>query len=178
MAESWFSLSRKDQAEALEVASASTGRAPHLLEKDIWVVWALAAIYACSFAEKLTFKGGTSLSKVYKIIDRFSEDIDLTYDIRELVPNLLEAGNPLPINASQAKKMTDAVRRELPEWIQQTVKPELDLALNTQGLEAQFSRGYALGDERRKNVLGKSDCSARLLPTSQAEGATLLKALV
>ena len=74
--------------------------------------------------------------------------------------------------------MTDAVRRELPEWIQQTVKPELDLALNTQGLEAQFSRGYAIGDERRKNVLGKSDCSARLLPTSQAEGATLLKALV
>jgi hypothetical protein len=138
LAESWFSLSRKDQAEALEVASASTGRAPHLLEKDIWVVWALAAIYACSFAEKLTFKGGTSLSKVYKIIDRFSEDIDLTYDIRELVPNLLEAGNPLPIKASQAKKMTDAVRRELPEWIQQTVKPELDLALNAQGLEAQF----------------------------------------
>ena len=37
MAESWFSLSRADQAEALEVAAAQTARPPHLLEKDIWV---------------------------------------------------------------------------------------------------------------------------------------------
>jgi hypothetical protein len=82
MAELWFSLSRSDQAEALEVAAARTGRPAHLLEKDIWVVWALSAIYSSSLASKLTFKGGTSLSKVYKIIDRFSEDLDLTYDTR------------------------------------------------------------------------------------------------
>jgi len=43
-------------------------------------------------ASKLTFKGGTSLSKVYHIIDRFSEDVDLTYDIREL-RGLLDAFN-------------------------------------------------------------------------------------
>ena len=92
MSESWFALSRADQAEALEVAAGRTGRPAHLLEKDIWVVWALSAIYASPLAEKLTFKGGTSLSKVYKIIDRFSEDIDLTYDIRELVPDLLQGG--------------------------------------------------------------------------------------
>ena len=49
----------------------------------------------------MTFKGGTSLSKVYKVIDRFSEDIDLTYDIRELVPDLLRDGNPIPASASQ-----------------------------------------------------------------------------
>ena len=36
MAEPWFALSRADQAEALEVAAAATGRPPHLLEKDIW----------------------------------------------------------------------------------------------------------------------------------------------
>lgn len=83
MSESWFALSGADQAEALEVAAGRTGRPAHLLEKDIWVVWALSAIYGTTLAEKLTFKGGTSLSKVYKIIDRFSEDIDLTYDIRE-----------------------------------------------------------------------------------------------
>ena len=68
MPESWFALSREDQAEALEVAAASTGRAPHLLEKDTWVVWTLSAIYESALAERLTFKGGTSLSKVYKII--------------------------------------------------------------------------------------------------------------
>jgi predicted nucleotidyltransferase component of viral defense system len=82
MAELWFSLSRGDQAEALEVAAARTGRPAHLLEKDIWVVWVLSAIYSSSLASKLTFKGGTSLSKVYQIIDRFSEDLDLTYAIK------------------------------------------------------------------------------------------------
>lgn len=65
MAESWFSLSREDQAEALEFAAARTGRPAHLLEKDIWVVWVLSAIYESDLASKLTFKGGTSLSKVY-----------------------------------------------------------------------------------------------------------------
>jgi predicted nucleotidyltransferase component of viral defense system len=92
MAESWFSLSRDDQAEALEYEAARIGRPAHLLEKDIWVVWALSAIYESTLASKLTFKGGTSLSKVYHIIDRFSEDVDLTYDIREL-RGLLDAFN-------------------------------------------------------------------------------------
>lgn len=114
MAEPWFALSRADQAEALEVAAGATGRPPHLLEKDIWVVWTLSAIYTSALAEKLTFKGGTSLSKVYKIIDRFSEDVDLTYDIREVVPDLLRESNPIPASSSQAKKITDAVRDRLP----------------------------------------------------------------
>jgi hypothetical protein len=104
VAEPWFSLSRADRAEALEVAAAATGRPPHLLEKDIWVVWTLSAIYTSALAEKLTFKGGTSLSKVYKIIDRFSEDVDLTYDIREVVPDLLRDGNPIPPLQARAKK--------------------------------------------------------------------------
>ena len=95
MAESWFTLSRQDQAEALEVAAGRSGRPAHLLEKDIWVVWALSAIYGSPIADTLTFKGGTSLSKVFRVIDRFSEDIDLTYDIRALVPDLLREGNPL-----------------------------------------------------------------------------------
>jgi predicted nucleotidyltransferase component of viral defense system len=104
MAESWFSLSRDDQVEALEFAAARTGRPAHLLEKDIWVVWVLSAIYESDLASKLTFKGGTSLSKVYRIIDRFSEDVDLTYDIRELAADLLKQGNPIPDSASQEKR--------------------------------------------------------------------------
>ena len=108
MAEPWFSLSRDDQAEALEYASDRTKRPAHLLEKDIWVVWTLSAIYASPLADKLTFKGGTSLSKVYRIIDRFSEDIDLTYDIRELAADLLKQGNPIPESSSQEKKIRSA----------------------------------------------------------------------
>lgn len=150
MAESWFGLSREDQAEALEVAAGRSGRPAHLLEKDIWVVWALSAIYGSPLAGTLTFKGGTSLSKVYKIIDRFSEDIDLTYDIRELVPDLLRDGNPIPASSSQEKKITSAVRSHLPEWIKGTVQPILETALAASGLQAMLSLA---GDNNDKLII-------------------------
>lgn len=139
MAESWFSLSREDQVEALEFAAARTGRPAHLLEKDIWVVWVLAAIYESDLASKLTFKGGTSLSKVYRIIDRFSEDVDLTYDIRELAADLLKQGNPIPDSASQEKKISSAVRHRLPDWIEATVRPVIAAALAKDGLDASLT---------------------------------------
>ena len=139
MPESWFELSSADQSEALEVAAGRSGRPAHLLEKDIWVVWALSAIYDSPLGDSLTFKGGTSLSKVYKVIDRFSEDIDLTYDIRELVSDLLRDGNPIPASASQEKKITSAVRSRLPQWIEQTVHPVIEHALVASGLQAELS---------------------------------------
>ena len=136
LAESWFGLGRKDQAEALEFAAGRCGRPAHLLEKDIWIVWALSAICRSPLAGKLTFKGGTSLSKVYKIIDRFSEDIDLTYDVRELVPDLLPKGNPIPVSSSQEKKITSAVRLRLPIWIESTLKPVIEAALAERNTQA------------------------------------------
>lgn len=134
MADTWFALSVADQAEALEVASGRSGRPAHLLEKDIWVVWALGVIYRSQLANTLTFKGGTSLSKVYKVIDRFSEDIDLTYDIRDLVPDLLQAGEPIPVSSSQEKKISSAVRGRLPQWIAETVQPLFEEAREAAGL--------------------------------------------
>lgn len=84
MAEYFFDLSKKDQREALEYDRAETSRPAHVLEKDVWVVWTLRALFESPRVADLTFKGGTSLSKAFKVIDRFSEDIDLTYDIRKL----------------------------------------------------------------------------------------------
>lgn len=150
MTESWFGLSPADQAEALEVGAGRSGRPAHLLEKDIWVVWALSAIYGSPLAGSLTFKGGTSLSKVYKIIDRFSEDIDLTYDIRALVPDLLRDGNPIPVTPSQEKKISGAVRARLPDWIQGTIQPILEKAMVADGLQATLS---IAGKDRDKLVI-------------------------
>ena len=78
----FFHLSTAERLEALDFAADTSGRLPHLLEKDIWVVWALQHLFAGPYAEHLVFKGGTSLSKAYGVIRRFSEDVDLTYDIR------------------------------------------------------------------------------------------------
>jgi hypothetical protein len=110
----------------------------------------LSAIYESALAEKLTFKGGTSLSKVYKIIDRFSEDVDLTYDIREVVPDLLRNGNPIPASSSQAKKITDTVRDRLPDWIKNTVQPILESAIQRDGVQATLSLA---GKENEKLIL-------------------------
>lgn len=50
-----------------------------IIEKDFWVVWTLERLFSLEeLKTHLTFKGGTSLSKVYGLIDRFSEDIDVS----------------------------------------------------------------------------------------------------
>ncbi len=101
----FFSLSREDQREALLVASDRSGRPLHLLEKDVWVVWALRHLFAGSHARHLVFKGGTSLSKAHGIIRRFSEDVDLTYDIRAIAPDLIEkAEAPWPKTRSSQQQ--------------------------------------------------------------------------
>ena len=79
MAEYFLSLEHKDRKEILDVAALKTGRSAHLLEKDVWVVWVLSVLFSSSLSKDLIFKGGTSLSKAYQVIDRFSEDIDLNH---------------------------------------------------------------------------------------------------
>jgi hypothetical protein len=51
---------------------------PVLLEKDLWVSWLLGVLFNSEFADSFVFKGETSLSKVFGVIDRFSEDIDMS----------------------------------------------------------------------------------------------------
>ena len=50
------------------------------IEKDWWVVQTLSALFSTEYADKLVFKGGTSLSKSWNLIERFSEDVDLVLD--------------------------------------------------------------------------------------------------
>lgn len=138
MAESYFSLSDTDRAEVLEVGRARTGRPAHLLEKDVWVVWTLGTLFGSSVGTDLTFKGGTSLSKAYRIIDRFSEDLDLTYDIRKLIADLTGGEEFLPSSRSQASKWTKAVRDRLPEWIASAVQPVIQDALERAKLGAKL----------------------------------------
>ena len=101
----YFTLPREDQHEALLVAAERSGRPLHLLEKDVWVVWALQHLFTGPHAQHPVFKGGTSLSKAYGVIKRFSEDVDLTYDIRAIAPDLIEkADSPWPTSRRQEKK--------------------------------------------------------------------------
>lgn len=150
MAEDFLRLSHDDQREVLEIVREKTQRPTLLLEKDVWVVWTLGALFDSALAADLTFKGGTSLSKAYKIIDRFSEDIDLTCDIRKLIPDLMGGDDFLPSSRSQAGRWTRAVRERLPEWIAKNVRPVLEAALARDQLQARLGVG---GEEDDKLLL-------------------------
>lgn len=134
----FFELPREDQREALLVAAERSGRPLHLLEKDVWVVWALRHLFTGPHAQHLVFKGGTSLSKAYGVIRRFSEDVDLTYDIRAIAPDLIEkADSPWPTSRSQEKKWSKAIRQRLAELVSGSLAPELAAALTEQELPAK-----------------------------------------
>lgn len=62
----------------IEQAAVRRNISPVVLEKDFWVCWLLGILFKSQFAGSLVFKGGTSLSKVFGVIERFSEDIDLS----------------------------------------------------------------------------------------------------
>lgn len=85
-----------------------------VVEKDFWVCWMLKNLFNSSLREKIIFKGGTSLSKIFKLISRYSEDIDLILNWQEN-----PVGNPMEkrSHSRQAK-----FNEELDFWGQQHIK--------------------------------------------------------
>ena len=75
---------KKDFLDAVTGASEKLGIREVYIEKDYWVTFILKNLSRSEYVDKVVFKGGTSLSKAYHVIDRFSEDVDLA---------LLLAGN-------------------------------------------------------------------------------------
>ncbi len=81
---------------------------PIFVEKDYWVTYALYTIFNDAIGSETVFKGGTALSKCYKMIDRFSEDIDLVVLRREG-----ESDNQLKTKIKTISKVVSAVLPEL-----------------------------------------------------------------
>lgn len=135
MAEAFLALSRAEQRDALGVAASASGRPLQVLEKDVWVVATLNALFHAPFGDHLVFKGGTSLSKAFGAIRRFSEDVDVTYDIRNLLPELAtRESDPLPHTNSQADKWSKLVRKHLPDWITEVALPTLNERFEKSGI--------------------------------------------
>jgi hypothetical protein len=73
--------SENHRRDLFEATADSMTMHPAIIEKDFWVCWLLDVLFASgTWGQHLMFKGGTSLAKVYKLIHRFSEDIDLILD--------------------------------------------------------------------------------------------------
>ncbi len=73
-------LSARERSELFSETATQKGTTPAVVEKDFWVSWLLNLMFGDEISKDITFKGGTSLSKCYGLISRFSEDIDLTID--------------------------------------------------------------------------------------------------
>ena len=126
MAEPFLSLDARERADILRTLAANSGRSAVILEKDIWVCWVLQALFSMPDPHPMAFKGGTSLSKVYGIIDRFSEDVDVTLDYRAFNDRF----DPFADGASrnQIKLFSNRLQARVASYIRDAVGPALDAA--------------------------------------------------
>ena len=136
---SFWARTPDSRRRLLTTAQALGGRSAYLFEKDVWIVETLRILFATPFADSLVFKGGTSLAKAWGAIDRFSEDLDVTYDIRAIAPDLVENAGPeaLPPTRSQEQRWSKAIRARLSTWTQEQAAPAIAEGLARAGLEAQ-----------------------------------------
>ena len=107
----FLELPADDRRLYIEQAAIRRNVSPVLLEKDFWVCWLLGILFESEFAGSLVFKGGTSLSKVFGVVERFSEDIDLSLSPAFL--NLPEAGT----SRNQANKWMASALSRMQRWV-------------------------------------------------------------
>lgn len=79
-------LSDKEKEDLFKATALKIGIRPEAVEKDFWVCYIIDHLFHdCEYKDAFVFKGGTSLSKSYHLISRFSEDIDLILDWRKII---------------------------------------------------------------------------------------------
>ena len=111
-----------DRAELIGEASALKSMPVEVVEKDFWVCWVLSRLFrAPDMSRKILFKGGTSLSKVFGLIERFSEDVDLILDWREITDE-----EPMDDRSvSKQDKFNKAVLAQAHEYLREAFLPEV-----------------------------------------------------
>jgi hypothetical protein len=107
----------------IEQAAVRRNVSPVILEKDFWVCWLLGILFESQFADSLVFKGGTSLSKVFNVIDRFSEDVDLSVSPAFL--KLPEAGT----SRNQANKWMTRAEAACGTAVRDQIGPAMEAAV-------------------------------------------------
>ncbi len=89
-----LSSSVENQRATIGHIASTLGLPPIVIEKDVWVTVLLHILFGENGSKGILFKGGTSLSKGFNLIDRFSEDIDVTYSLDTLKEHYGEFRNP------------------------------------------------------------------------------------
>jgi Nucleotidyl transferase AbiEii toxin, Type IV TA system len=120
----WFKLSNDRKQIIINQTAIRLGLPDFAIEKDWWVTLALRAIFDLPIGKHLVFKGGTSLSKGWQLIERFSEDIDLAVD-----------RSFLGFEGELSKSQIDKLRKKSCAYISTELKDALQKQLESMGLE-------------------------------------------
>lgn len=123
----YLRLPRQEQARVLLAVADRIGTPAEVLEKDVWLCWVLRELFSIQSNVRMSFKGGTSLSKVFGVIQRFSEDIDITLDYRDLIPDV--AADPLSqLSRSALKRYSEQLKRAASAHVGEILAPRLESA--------------------------------------------------
>ena len=136
----WLQLSTTDKQAIFNEVSAQINLSSAAIEKDWWVVRTLELVFASSIAPHTVFKGGTSLSKAWNLIDRFSEDIDLALDRRFLGIEKPDS----EMTGSQVSKL----RKLSAKFITEKYFPELAQLFKAAGLKVEIKLGEIKTDDQ------------------------------
>jgi predicted nucleotidyltransferase component of viral defense system len=119
----WIAIPDIEKIEVLNKIAIMTGIPNDAIEKDWWVTMTLRALFSCECAKYIVFKGGTSLSKAWNLIERFSEDVDIAIDRKFF-----------GFDGELKKKQINNLRRASCAYISGKLKDELDNRLKNNGI--------------------------------------------
>lgn len=119
-------LPPEDRAALFEATAAAARIAsPKIVEKDFWVCWTLHRLYSLPGLPRMLFKGGTSLSKCFGLIHRFSEDIDLGLEREDL--NLGAGCDPAVARSRKARaRAVKNLQAKVSDYVAQGLLPAIE----------------------------------------------------
>ena len=135
----WQQYSEQERLQLLDITAAQKGLPRIAIEKDWWVTMVLKALSATQFSYLMSFKGGTSLSKGWNLISRFSEDIDIA----------LRREDRFTISSTSNNQMAK-VRRVARHYIVRELPGELEQVLSSFGVT-----GFSVKPELLRNKDGE-----------------------
>ncbi|KJC47834.1 hypothetical protein UB31_03570 [Bradyrhizobium sp. LTSP849] len=124
-------LDEPDRSALFGETGAARGVANTIIEKDFWVCWTLKRLFELQKEDTptLIFKGGTSLSKAFGVIRRFSEDIDLSFDRAGLGYTGERNPEREGISKKQASRLIEELVSDVEKHIAEKLMPALQSAI-------------------------------------------------
>ncbi|NDB70004.1 MAG: nucleotidyl transferase AbiEii/AbiGii toxin family protein [Methylocystaceae bacterium] len=164
----FLTLPDENRKELFEETARKLEILPIIVEKDFWVCWTLKQLFSLpELSSLITFKGGTSLSKAYKMIDRFSEDIDLT--ISRAARSFADVADPMEsdISGKERQRRIDALKIGAQSFVADIAAPVLQRQFESRLDQGKWKISID-EDDRDKQTLSFS--YPRLLSYGQGYG--------